>query len=137
MFNLNEYISSTVGIDEDEVILWPDVPYMIAQVSDSVELKCCFNISSKSKAMEVTWVKTFHANKTIGPTAIPNHRKENIPGGCAIITLATVKLNDSGLYQCQLSDKVFTHGTYLQVYSECVDVCVLAKAICSVYCVCV
>lgn len=130
----------SIGISE--VSLWPDMPYMSAPVSGQVELNCCFNISSNSTKMNVTWVKSYRdANKIIGPTSVSKtEKKTGIYNGCVENKIKTVTLNDSGLYQCLLKDDkdqtFITHGTYLQVYSECVVVCLLAVTICSVYCVC-
>lgn len=46
---------------------------------------------------------------------------------CGVLTLKSAQLEDNGLYQCVLngsSIELLTHGTYLQVYSEFVCMCV-------------
>lgn len=111
-----------MGNGEDDVSLEEDVPFLSARVYDDVELKCCFNTTRES--MTYTWVKHFrHGNSSINETTIGNTTETKLKNACGNLTLKSVQLVDSGLYQCHLmniQDGLYTHGTYLQVYSECI-----------------
>lgn len=129
MFNFL-HISFTVAISQDDVTLESDDPYMRVQVSEEVVLKCCF---TTKKSVKYTWVRSFQSDKKmIGPKHIKNGTAQGKDvSQCGYLKLESVKLNDSGLYQCQLkyNEDILTHGTYLQIYSEYINVCVLAHCI--------
>lgn len=120
---------STV-ITQSEVTLQADVPYLRVSLSHRAVLECCYNTSGKS--VKHTWVKSFKvAKESFGPLAV-NFSEHVFEGfktksGCSTLTLRSVQLNDTGMYQCWLNSsdiRLFSHGTYLQVFSECVHVCV-------------
>ena len=91
-------------------------------VNSEAVLKCCYKRVPAITVRSV-WVMRYNAkNITNSSRAL----MEEVPGSeaepvCQKLTLKEVQLNDTGMYQCYLSkDKycLFTHGTYLQVYSE-------------------
>ncbi|XP_026226066.1 B-cell antigen receptor complex-associated protein alpha chain [Anabas testudineus] len=108
---------SEVAISQDDVTLESDDPYMRVQVSEEVVLKCCF---TTKKSVKYTWVRSFQSDKKmIGPKHIKNGTAQGKDvSQCGYLKLESVKLNDSGLYQCQLkyNEDILTHGTYLQIY---------------------
>ncbi|XP_028984291.1 B-cell antigen receptor complex-associated protein alpha chain [Betta splendens] len=112
---------SAVGSSHSEVLLAEDELFVGAQVSEKVELTCCF--TSNGKALTPTWIKHFY-NKSnyVDYTILEKTETEPSTSSgftCGKLTLKSVKVNDSGFYQCELKDiepKLYTHGTYLQVY---------------------
>jgi hypothetical protein len=130
-----------VGVHGDlsriQVTLEPDRPSLRVQLSHTAHLRCCY--SATRGAVETTW---FISVQTVNGTSAPQgvDRRDNhvtVDGGnltaagvmCHTLILREARLNDSGLYQCFLNHSalrhsVYTHGTFLQVYSECVCVCV-------------
>lgn len=101
-----------------KVELESDQPFLRVLLSDSAELKCCY----KGKKQDFAWVKRisssqiYKVNISDSEEVKQDHSDDK---QCATLTFKNVQLNDTGLYQCQLgSREVYTHGTYLQVYSE-------------------
>lgn len=105
----------------ENVDLESDQPFLRVLLSDTAELKCCY----KGKKQELTWVKRTSNSSLIHKVNISDSEHEVKPDHgnhdgrhCSTLTFKNVQLNDTGLYQCQLGSSKFTHGTYLQVYSE-------------------
>lgn len=86
--------------------------------------------------MDHTWITSIYSvNHTLIPWGVDRsddrvttYREQDAAGvWCGFLTIREVRFNDSGLYQCYLNHSalrpsVYTHGTFLQVYSECVCV---------------
>lgn len=95
-------------------------------LSSEATIRCCYRWNKKT---HVTWIMNIQ-NATNG-TTVPSlvnlssnlmNKSEEINGAtCHLLFFKMVRLNDTGLYQCKLnynSLHIFTHGTYLQIYSE-------------------
>ncbi|AWO96319.1 putative B-cell antigen receptor complex-associated protein alpha chain [Scophthalmus maximus] len=115
-------LCSFAVITQSEVTLQADVPYLRVSLSHRAVLECCYNTSGKS--VKHTWVKSFKvAKESFGPLAV-NFSEHVFEGfktksGCSTLTLRSVQLNDTGMYQCWLNSsdiRLFSHGTYLQVF---------------------
>ncbi|PWA20598.1 hypothetical protein CCH79_00011586, partial [Gambusia affinis] len=99
------------------IVLEPDRPFLRVKLFDRAELECCY----KNGPTQVIWVNRLPSGQ-IKP--LQNQSEEvfqnysNSNGKqCGFLTLKTVKLWDTGIYQCQLNNtSVYTHGTYLQVF---------------------
>lgn len=114
---------------QDEVRLESDRPFLSEMLNGRVVLECCY--SCNKDIPEMLWVKRTPAfNRTWLPIAVAssdgvtpkyNVQQSNEVKYCGTLTFESVKLNASGLYQCFLNSstiRIFTHGTYLHVYSE-------------------
>lgn len=113
-----------MGIAQSELTLKTDKPFLSVPLSHKAELECCYTTSSDS--VSFSWVKIFQdVNKTFGTAAVnlsDQVTASKSDAQCGILTFSSVQLNDSGLYCCKLNDseiELISHGTYLQVYSEC------------------
>lgn len=106
---------------------------MRVQLSHTASLRCCY--SATRGAVETTWFISIQTvNSTYATQGVD--RRDNrvtVDGGnltaagvmCHTLILREARLNDSGLYQCFLNHSalwppLYTHGTFLHVYSECV-----------------
>lgn len=115
--------SSTVGIAQNTVILEADRPFIRVQVFHTADLECCYKTEVRS--VKFTWVK--QAGNSTRHDAHPVKHSDPVAKGkdgrlCGTLTIEPVQLNDSGLYQCWLNGSdvdLISHGTYLQVFSEC------------------
>ncbi|XP_008322193.2 B-cell antigen receptor complex-associated protein alpha chain [Cynoglossus semilaevis] len=111
--------SFAMGAVHSELTWRPDNPYMSFALFEPAELMCCFTVTSGNTG-SVHWVRSFNGAGTIsvnlkdGVTSnTQSYRGEN----CSVLIFKSVKLNDSGLYQCLLNTKGhFSHGTYMQVF---------------------
>lgn len=130
--------SSIVVFAQDGVTFEPDRPWLRVKLSDTADLKCCF---TKGKSVKFTWVK--HCNNA----STKSHGEQNVEISdrvtttdkvdknknivCGYLNFKSVELNDTGMYQCRLnvSTILFSHGTYLQVYSEYVYLCVVVEGV--------
>lgn len=123
-------------IAQDEVNFKPDIRYLRVQLDDPADLKCCYTTNVKS--LQLTWVIRVQAlNATASPKTVNSsdlvtmeHKTKSDPE-CGTLSFKSVKLNDTGLYQCWLASGniyLFSHGTYLQVYSKCLHVCCGGKS---------
>ncbi|TDH11571.1 hypothetical protein EPR50_G00062240 [Perca flavescens] len=107
--------SFVVGIAQNEMTLEPDRPFLRIQVSQRAVLECCYRASV---SVNITWLK-HPSNKTLHPHAVASDHEAkylNTNLFCGNLNFNAVQLNDSGLYQCLLNNRLFSHGTYLQVY---------------------
>ncbi|KAF1388166.1 hypothetical protein PFLUV_G00087390 [Perca fluviatilis] len=108
--------SFVVGIAQNEITLEPDRPFLRIHVSQRAVLECCFRANV---SVNTTWIK-HPSNKTLAPHAVAFSGREakdhKINLFCGNLTFNAVQLNDSGLYQCLLNNRLLSHGTYLQVY---------------------
>nr|QPF15780.1 Cd79a protein [Ceratias holboelli] len=116
--------SYVVARAQREVNLKADRPYLRVPLSGSATLECCYTTNVES--LELTWVMRVHArNTSLGPKNVTSSvlvttgdRRES-DAICRTLSLPSVQLNDSGLYQCFLKSndiRLFSHGTYMQVY---------------------
>ncbi|CAB1422804.1 unnamed protein product [Pleuronectes platessa] len=113
--------SFAVGVTPSGVTFEADVPFLKKPLSEKADLECCYTAGKSSP--KFVWVRSFlYDNVTIGPLAVNRSsdvtRDGNKPGiQCHTLSMTSVQLNDSGLYQCRLNgSKVYSHGTYLHVY---------------------
>ncbi|XP_062256042.1 B-cell antigen receptor complex-associated protein alpha chain [Platichthys flesus] len=114
--------SFAVGVTPSGVTFEADMPFLKKPLSEKADLKCCYTAGKSSP--KFVWVKSFlNVNdKTIGPFAVNRSghvtREGTKPGiHCDTLSMTSVQLIDSGLYQCQLNgSKLYSHGTYLHVY---------------------
>lgn len=121
--------SSTVVMAQGEVKLQPDRPFLKVLHNGRAELECCYNAT---KLLDFTWyIRVQAENITLDPTIVniselvTARTKKTKDGHCSILTFSSVQLNDTGLYLCWLNNSninLFTYGTYLHVYSECLCV---------------
>ncbi|KAF7659233.1 hypothetical protein LDENG_00000810 [Lucifuga dentata] len=120
--------TSVVVFAQAEVTLEADMPSLSVPVSERAILKCCYNIID-GEDLSFIWIKRIHAKnitmrrqKVNAAVAVTSGPKVSPTGGqCGILTFSLVQLKDSGMYYCVLngsSIKLFTHGTYLQVYKR-------------------
>ncbi|XP_060937658.1 B-cell antigen receptor complex-associated protein alpha chain [Limanda limanda] len=109
--------SFAVGVAPSGVTFESDVPFLEKALSQDADLECCY--TTEERHPKFVWVKSFHnVNVTIGPHAV-NRSGHVIKSEkhCSTLSLTSVQLNDSGLYQCRLKgSEVSSHGTYLHVY---------------------
>ncbi|XP_041649645.1 B-cell antigen receptor complex-associated protein alpha chain [Cheilinus undulatus] len=101
-----------------EVTLEPDMPFLWVQNKQTAVLKCCFN-NNKGKIINFSWVRRHHrGNATEGPlnVTITDLVIKGYEPPCGNLSFISAQPSDSGLYQCLLDNKIFTHGTYLHVY---------------------
>ncbi len=97
---------------------------MRVAVSHEAKIQCCYRWN---KTPHVTWIMNTHTNGTTIPSLVNLHdnliddSKVTAEVTCHLLYFKKVRLNDTGLYQCKLNHntfQIFTHGTFLQVYSE-------------------
>lgn len=104
-----------------DVTLEPDRPSINVEVSHRVVLECCF---TTSRDEYLVWVKSSQLpNKKMETLIFQDSESERKSSGkeiqCGMLILKQATLDDIGFYHCYLNvSKVFTHGTYLQVYSK-------------------
>ncbi|KAG7469260.1 hypothetical protein MATL_G00126940 [Megalops atlanticus] len=108
------------------VQLGKDRPSQRVAVSQTAVIKCCYRASGG--IVNATWVNRVKKNGTLTQRDVDmtDYRASNdnsTEGGehCQQLTLQSVTMNDTGLYQCVLThpslrSKVVTYGTFLQVY---------------------
>lgn len=110
--------SFVVGIAQNEVTLQPDRPFLRVPVFHTAKLECCYKTSVNS--VEFTWIKcTTNKKEDLHVVELSERVNKVSDKSCGTLIFQRVHLNDSGLYQCLLNGsgiKVFSHGTYLQVY---------------------
>ncbi|XP_072316998.1 B-cell antigen receptor complex-associated protein alpha chain [Eucyclogobius newberryi] len=105
-----------------KVTLRADRPSFKVEVSEPATLECCFTTSENQ---DFLWIKSSqqHAKKTVQTSplhdAVTKRQSFGNGGNCGVLILRSATLNDTGFYRCFLNgSKVFTHGTYLQVYKS-------------------
>lgn len=107
---------------ELEVKLEADRPYQKVQLGDPAELKCCY---SSHDSIPTTWYRFVSRNATLVHQVVNSSRpvtKEKDGIWCSTLGLESAQLSDTGMYQCFLNSSeipIFTHGTFLHVYSKC------------------
>ncbi|XP_035018725.1 B-cell antigen receptor complex-associated protein alpha chain [Hippoglossus stenolepis] len=114
--------SFAVGVTPSAVTLEADIPFLKLPLSKNASLECCY--TARGGPQKLAWVKSFRCvNVTIGPCTVTlsGHvsgvRHKSDRKHCGTLTMTSVQLNDTGLYQCWLyNSKVYSHGTYLHVY---------------------
>lgn len=121
-------------IAEDEVNLKPDMPYLRVKLNDPADLECCYTTNVES--LQSTWVIRSRSGKAGNVTLtlrnvnssdlVTMEHKTESDTTCGTLSFKSVQMNDSELYLCLLNSgkiKLFSHGTYLHVYSECCFMC--------------
>lgn len=112
----------------DEVDVMPDRPYLRVEFNEPATLECCY--STKVKPLNFEWFKRVQAyNITTDPEMVnytdrvTKEQQNEHELFCGLLRFKSVEVNDTGLYQCKLNkSSVLTHGTFLQVHSECLCV---------------
>ncbi|CAL8359408.1 unnamed protein product [Arctogadus glacialis] len=110
------------------VTLDADRPFVRKQVLETVTLECCYGKSSGDYVAHTWIVSKLIANSThnLQRVNVTDLRfKDETPKDpskvCHKLILMALRPSDAGLYQCLLnnskhSEKVLSHGTFLQVY---------------------
>ncbi|XP_022620391.1 B-cell antigen receptor complex-associated protein alpha chain [Seriola dumerili] len=115
--------SFVVGTSPSVVTFKADRPFLGVPLSFKADLKCCY--TTTERRINPTWLKRVWAGNKIGPVTV--NISENVTTRldkedkelCYILTLDSVQLNDTGLYQCLLNySRDVSHGTYLHVYKR-------------------
>ncbi|KAM9798655.1 B-cell antigen receptor complex-associated protein alpha chain [Neosynchiropus ocellatus] len=102
---------------QGQVTLDVDRPWLRVPVGLPAVLECCY-LSHKG-TVGSTWFRRRQSNGTTGVRAMSSTEFGNVGPSCHRLPLTSVRLDDSGLYQCFLNNSrlhLFTPGTYLQVY---------------------
>ncbi|XP_046896466.1 B-cell antigen receptor complex-associated protein alpha chain [Hypomesus transpacificus] len=114
--------------DRSQATLEADRPSLRVQLSHAAHLQCCYHTTGG--ALTHVWIHSVH---TVNGTGFPMtvdlkdprvtvDQNQTVEGvWCHHLSLSSVQLEDSGLYQCLLNGRsprssMYTHGTYLQVY---------------------
>ncbi|XP_035612604.1 B-cell antigen receptor complex-associated protein alpha chain-like isoform X2 [Oncorhynchus keta] len=106
----------------------PDRPSQKVQLSHTASLRCCYSVTGGT--VDTTWVTSPHMVNGILRGVDWRDNRVTVDGGnltaagvmCHTLILREVRLNDTGLYQCFLNHStlrpsVYTHGTFLHVYT--------------------
>lgn len=120
---------SSVVIAPDEVFSKTNIPYLRVRVTGRADLECCQTDGHQS--FRPIWVVRRQSNQDLIVVRSTDKTKDEPHGvTCSNLSIKSVQLNDSGLYQCYMGpekgpkkDPQFLNGAYLQVYSECLCVC--------------
>ncbi|XP_070822865.1 B-cell antigen receptor complex-associated protein alpha chain [Chaetodon trifascialis] len=117
--------SFVVVMARAEVKLQPDKPFERVPLYGRAHLECCFNTTNE-KSLKLTWVLFVQTGNTtlnrtiVNTTNVETGRARRVKDThCHTLTIHSVQLNDTGLYQCSLSNggnNLYTHGTFLQVH---------------------
>ncbi|XP_067094677.1 B-cell antigen receptor complex-associated protein alpha chain [Osmerus mordax] len=127
--------------DRSQVTLEADRPSLRVQLSHAAHLQCCYHTTRG--AVNGSWIHSVH---TVNGTGFPKRVKlkdprvrvdknQTVEGAwCHHLTLSSVQLDDSGLYQCFLNNSslrssTYTHGTFLQVYKPMEKVFDLSESV--------
>lgn len=120
-------LPSIAFVAQAELSLKEDRPFLRVPLEAEADLECCYGRTDES--VNITWYK--HNNERSNISAMsPVELSDSVTNGtnkfgdthCGTLTFRSVQLEDSALYFCTLettSDSLPSHGTYLQVYSEC------------------
>lgn len=123
-----------------------DRPSKMVKLGGSATLECCCKKDWKGNQATVTWfARIYKGNNSSNGSNAKIKDKDNpkeittlnsteditidnlmSPGRCGKITFKSVKLEDTGIYHCSfthLGSPIYSHGTYMHVYSECLCVC--------------
>ncbi|TRY84528.1 hypothetical protein DNTS_001289 [Danionella cerebrum] len=116
--------AATAAATSEELRLEADQPLQRVPISHDATVRCCFRWK---KRPQVTWIMNIQTiNHTTVPRAVdlsqrvkhaPAEEKHEIK--CHKLVLSSVRLEDTGLYQCMLNHSTlltFSHGTFLQVF---------------------
>ncbi|KAG8009933.1 B-cell antigen receptor complex-associated protein alpha chain [Nibea albiflora] len=96
-------------------------------LSGRAGLECCYSYTGGK--LDMGWIKWIKGiNKTQVPLAMKSSDDVDIKTKhetgnnkhCGTLTFKSVKMDETGLYQCWLNSSVgiYSHGTYLHVYSS-------------------
>lgn len=110
-------------------------PSLMVKVGDKAKMECCCD---NQMTMKVTWSVripkgnlTEHERQVISKASINSTVDISIDDFtsdkcCGTITFMSVKMNDTGMYYCSLSQgghTITSPGTYLHVYGKCLCIC--------------
>ncbi|XP_076593642.1 B-cell antigen receptor complex-associated protein alpha chain [Chaetodon auriga] len=119
------FCSFVVAMAQAEVKLQPDRPFLRVPLYGRADLECCYNTTSE-KSLSLTWiVRVQNGNKTeiekiVNTANVETARARRVKDThCHTLTIRSVQLNDTGMYQCWLNNSginLYTHGTVLQVH---------------------
>ncbi|XP_053182350.1 B-cell antigen receptor complex-associated protein alpha chain [Scomber japonicus] len=111
---------------QGEVTVKDDRTWIRVKISDNVVLKCCYEDTDEPSQVKLTWVNVVkaanntYAKQLVERSHVIKDKKDDkfSKEVCGTLEFTSVRLNDTGLYQCRLDgSRVYhTHGTYLQVY---------------------
>ncbi|XP_062841824.1 B-cell antigen receptor complex-associated protein alpha chain [Trichomycterus rosablanca] len=113
------FLAAAGKAEQAEIILKYDQPSLRIPVSHTATVRCCYSCKQCKPGMK--WFLTVSTNKTfINDTKrMTQTGDEKNNEMCNNLKLENVTLNDTGLYQCSLTQAghiVFTPGTFLHVY---------------------
>ncbi|XP_026140724.1 B-cell antigen receptor complex-associated protein alpha chain [Carassius auratus] len=104
----------------EDLELEADKPLMRVALSQEATIHCCYNWTKKHNTLWIINIHTSNNTKITKTVNLTDSRmKSSNESNCHLLYFKDVRLNDTGLYQCQLtrdSLTIFTHGTFLQVY---------------------
>lgn len=121
------FLAAVANGKQAMVQLEADQPFQRVPVSQKATIQCCFRCEENP---HVTWIMNIH---TANGTTIPRfmNLSDEVKAEpmtavygvkCHWLILMSVRLADTALYQCYLNltsprIAIFTHGTFLQVYT--------------------
>ncbi|XP_016301268.1 B-cell antigen receptor complex-associated protein alpha chain-like [Sinocyclocheilus anshuiensis] len=112
--------AAVANADLKELKLEADKPLERVALSHEATIRCCYHWNKKP---HVTWIINIQNTNGTTMPSIVNQSKDVIEEKdgvkCHLLFFKSVRLNDTGLYQCKLNHDtlhIFTHGTFLQVY---------------------
>lgn len=113
-------------VAQEEVNFKVDRLYYNVPHNERADLECCYTTNLES--LKPTWVVIVRdGNTTTGPQpvsfsdTVTMGEKKKLNATCGTLSFKTVQMSDIGFYQCWLNSsniQLFSHGTYLHVYSE-------------------
>ncbi|MCJ8745599.1 hypothetical protein PDJAM_G00131940 [Pangasius djambal] len=107
-----------------KIKLWTDRPSLRLASSQEADIQCCYICQCD---VQLQWMQTVMISTNKSKILLVNQSNEQVEIGkeekkdrkCSNLVLKRIVLNDTGLYQCVLTQSnttVYTPGTYLQVY---------------------
>ncbi|XP_043116205.1 B-cell antigen receptor complex-associated protein alpha chain [Puntigrus tetrazona] len=104
----------------DDLTLEADKPLERVAFSEEATVRCCYQWD---RPHNFTWIVNIHNTNGIIRPVLENLLNKSDTGTngatCHSLVFKSVRINDTGLYQCKLhsnSFHIYTHGTFLQVY---------------------
>ncbi|XP_059423883.1 B-cell antigen receptor complex-associated protein alpha chain isoform X2 [Carassius carassius] len=104
----------------EDLELEADKPLVRVALSHEATIHCCYDWKKSHTLLWIINIHTSNNTKMTKTVNLADSRMKTSKGGkCHLLSVKEVRLNDTGLYQCQLTHNslnIFTHGTFLQVY---------------------
>ncbi|KAA0703297.1 hypothetical protein E1301_Tti006906 [Triplophysa tibetana] len=125
------FLAAVANGHQTQVQLKPDKPFQRVQISENASIECCYSCKENT---HVTWIMNIHiVNGTTKPRFVnlsdevkaePMTEVDGVK--CHRLILKNVSVDDTALYQCFINltsrrFSIFTHGTFLQVYTRYKD----------------